>query len=150
MQAQMLAPAAVLVAWSLVMLFWMAFTRFPAMAKAGRSAGSAKPGGRGQDLEGVIPDQVNWKAHNYAHLMEQPTIFYPAVVILAIMGAGPIDVMLAWAYVALRIVHSVYQATVNVVKVRFLIFLVSTLALTALAIRAVMATLFHDPAFAPA
>ena len=86
MQAQMLAPAAVLVAWSLVMLYWMAFTRFPAMAKVGRSAGSAKPGGRGQDLEGVIPDKVNWKAHNYAHLMEQPTIFYPAVVILAIMG----------------------------------------------------------------
>lgn len=145
MQAQMLAPAAVLVMWSLIMLYWMAFTRFPAMSKLGRDVGLAKPGGRGQDLEGVIPDKVNWKAHNYAHLMEQPTIFYPAVVILAIMGAGAIDVVLAWIYVVLRIVHSVYQATVNVVKVRFLIFLLSTLALTVLAVRAVLATLFHDP-----
>ena len=150
MQAQILAPAAVLVAWSLVMLYWMAFTRFPAMNKLGRDVGTAKPGGRGQDLEGVIPDKVNWKAHNYAHLMEQPTIFYPAVVILAIMGAGAIDVVLAWIYVVLRIIHSVYQATVNVVKVRFLLFLLSTIALTVLAIRAVLATLFHDPSMATA
>ena len=145
MQAQMLAPAAVLVLWSMIMLFWMAATRFPAMAKSGVDMKAGPPGGRGQDLEGVLPDKVNWKAHNYAHLMEQPTVFYPAVVILAIMGAGEMDVLLAWVYVALRIIHSVYQATVNVVKVRFLIFLVASLALMALAIRAVMATLMHDP-----
>ena len=76
MQAQMLAPAAVLVAWSLIMLMWMAFTRLPAMKKVGSGLGEAKPGGRGQDLEGVIPDRINWKAHNYAHLVEQPTLFY--------------------------------------------------------------------------
>lgn len=145
MQAQMLAPAAVLVLWSIIMLFWMAGTRFPAMAKSGMDVKDAKPGGRGQDLEGVLPDKVNWKAHNYAHLMEQPTIFYPTVLILAIIGAAEMDVLLAWAYVVLRVIHSVYQSTVNVVKVRFLIFLVSTLALAALAIRAVMVTLFHNP-----
>ncbi|NNC58550.1 MAG: MAPEG family protein [Erythrobacter sp.] len=145
MQAQILAPAAVLVLWSIIMLIWMAGTRLPAMTKTGGDLGKAKPGGRGQDLEGVLPDKINWKAHNYAHLMEQPTIFYPAVLILAVMGAGQWDVLLAWVYVALRIVHSVYQATVNVVKTRFLIFLLATLALAALAVRAVMATLFHDP-----
>ena len=74
MLAQMLAPAAVLIAWSLLILFWMAFTRLPALSKAG-GLGAAKPGGRGQDLEGVIPDKINWKSHNYAHLMEQPTLF---------------------------------------------------------------------------
>ncbi|RZV33230.1 MAG: MAPEG family protein [Sphingomonadaceae bacterium] len=145
MQAQILAPAAVLVLWSIIMLIWMAGTRLPAMTKTGGDLGKAKPGGRGQDLEGVLPDKINWKAHNYAHLMEQPTIFYPAVLILAVMGTGQWDVLLAWVYVALRIVHSVYQATVNVVKTRFLIFLLATLALAALAVRAVMATLFHDP-----
>ena len=151
MQAQMLAPAAVLIAWSLIMLFWMAGTRLPAMKQAsGGGLGKARPGGRGQDLEGVVPDRVNWKAHNYAHLMEQPTIFYPAVIILAIMGATGFDVVAAWAYVAVRIVHSIYQATVNVVKVRFLLFLVSTLALIVLAVRAVMATLFFDPGALPA
>jgi hypothetical protein len=144
MQAQILAPAAVLVLWSLIMLVWVAATRLPAISKSG-GIKNAKPGGRGVDLEGVLPDKINWKAHNYAHLMEQPTIFYPTVLILALMGSGPIDVVLAWAYVALRIVHSIYQATVNVVGVRFLIFMVSTLFLLALAVRAVMATLFADP-----
>jgi len=144
MQAQILAPAAVLVAWSIVMLFWMAFTRLPAMAKGGGLKG-AKPGGRGQDLEGVIPDRINWKAHNYAHLMEQPTLFYAAVVIIAIMGPGALDPVFAWIYVAIRIVHSIWQSTVNIVSVRFLLFLLSTLALICLAWRAVALTLFADP-----
>ncbi|WP_435417867.1 MAPEG family protein [Parerythrobacter aurantius] len=145
MQAQMLAPAAILIAWSLVMLFWVAGTRFPAIAKSGIDIKAGPPGGRGQNLEGVLPDKVNWKAHNYAHLMEQPTIFYPAVIIIALMGASQWDVLAAWFYVGLRIVHSVYQATVNVVMVRFTIFFVSTLALIYLAIRAIALTLFHNP-----
>ncbi len=145
MIAQMLAPAAVLIVWSIVMLMWTAGTRFPAMAKSGMDLKQAKPGGRGQDLEGVIPDKVNWKSHNYAHLMEQPTIFYPTVIILAMMGAGATDVLLAWVYVGLRIVHSLWQALVNVVAIRFLLFILSTLALTALAVRAVSVTLLADP-----
>ena len=145
MQAQMLAPAAVLVLWSLIMLMWMAGTRFPAMAKTGMDVKTAPPGGRGQDLEGVLPASVSWKSHNYAHLMEQPTIFYPTVVILAVMGAGAIDVALAWAYVAIRIVHSLWQATVNRIPVRFTLFLIATVCLLVLAVRAVIATLLHDP-----
>ena len=142
MQAQILAPAAVLVLWSIVMLFWMAGTRLPAMAKGG-GLGAAKPGGRGQDLEGVIPDQINWKAHNYAHLMEQPTIFYAIVLALAVMGFDhPINVMLAWGYVVLRIVHSIVQATINVVAIRLSLFALSTLCLAALTFHAAMA-LWH-------
>ena len=145
MQAQMLAPAAVLVVWSLVMLFWMAGTRLPAMSKAGGGLGKAKPGGRGQDLEGVIDDRINWKAHNYAHLMEQPTLFYAVSVIIAILGAAAGDVTAAWIYVALRILHSIWQATVNIISVRFLLFIGSTLALIYLAYRAIALTLFADP-----
>lgn len=136
MQAQMLAPAAALVLWSLVMLVWTAATRFPAMAKLGNSLKTAKPGGRGQNLEGVLPDPVNWKAHNYTHLMEQPTVFYPVVVIIALMGANEGTVAIAWGYVALRIVHSLWQATVNTIPVRFTLFFLSTLCLVLLAIRA--------------
>ena len=146
MQAQMLAPAAVLVLWSLVMLMWTAATRFPAIAKAGMDLKQSPPGGRGQNLEGVLPDSVNWKSHNYTHLMEQPTIFYPTVVILAVMGAGAIDVLFAWAYVAVRIVHSLWQATINRIPVRFTLFAISTLFLLVLAVRAVLATLLHNPA----
>ena len=142
MQAQMLAPAAVLIAWSLIMLLWMAFTRFPAMKKSGMDLGNAKPGGRGQDLEGVLPDKVQWKSHNYAHLMEQPTIFYPAVVIIALLGGTAVDALVAWAYVGLRIIHSVWQATVNTVSVRFPLFVLATIALGYLAVRAVTLTMF--------
>lgn len=141
MQAKMLAPAAVLVVWSIVMLVWMARTRFAAFARQGVDVKTVKPGGRGQNLEGVLPDEVNWKAHNYAHLMEQPTIFYATVVILAMMGAGMVDVMLAWAYVAIRIVHSIWQATVNRLPVRIQLFTLSTICLAILAVRAVAATL---------
>ncbi len=140
MQAQILAPAAVLVLWSIVMLFWMAGTRLPAIAKRG-GLGAAKPGGRGQDLEGVIPDQINWKSHNYTHLMEQPTLFYATVAILAIMGPVEHDVLFAWAYAVLRILHSLWQATVNKVSVRFALFMLSTLCLLMLALHAAKLTL---------
>ncbi|HEU4820821.1 MAG TPA: MAPEG family protein [Qipengyuania sp.] len=145
MQAQMLAPAAVLVAWSLIMMLWMAGTRLPAMKAKMGGVGKAKPGGRGQDLEGVLDDRVNWKSHNYAHLMEQPTLFYAVSLIIALLGAAAGDVLAAWIYVALRIVHSIWQATVNVVSVRFLLFLASSLPLFYLTFRALMLTLFADP-----
>ncbi len=145
MQAQMLAPAAVLIAWSLVILVWMGATRLPAMRRAGGGLGTAKPGGRGQDLEGVLDDRVNWKAHNYTHLLEQPTLFYAAIVIIAIMGNSALDVVFAWIYVVLRIAHSLWQATVNRVSLRFALFVLGTLCLAYLAVRAVMLTLFADP-----
>ena len=148
MQAQMLAPAAVLVVWSLIMLFWMSGVRLPAMKKAGIDLGE-RPGGRGQDLEGQLDPKANWPSHNYAHLMEQPTLFYATVVILAMMGAGALDVLLAWIYVGLRIVHSLWQATVNKVPLRFLLFISATIALVVLAIRAVMVTVFADPSALP-
>ena len=144
MQAQMLAPAAVLIAWSLVMMVWMAGTRLPAMKAKMGGVGKAKPGGRGQDLEGVLDDRVNWKSHNYAHLMEQPTLFYAASLIIALLGAAAGDVLAAWIYVAFRVVHSIWQATVNVVSVRFLLFLASSIALIWLAVRALCVTLFPE------
>lgn len=136
MQAQILAPVAVLVAWTLIVMFWMMLTRMPALAKSGIDLKAAKPGGRGQDLEGVLPDSVNWKAHNYAHLMEQPTLFYATVAIIAILGPVEHDVWFAWAYVILRIAHSIWQATINRVPVRFALFMLSSLCLLVLALHA--------------
>jgi uncharacterized MAPEG superfamily protein len=140
--APILAPAAVLVLWSIIMLFWMAFARFGAFGKAKIDLAKAKPGGRGGDLEGVLPAEVMWKSHNYTHLMEQPTLFYAVVAILALAGQGDgLNAQLAWGYTGLRIVHSIWQATINKVPVRFVLFILSTLCLTALAIHGVMATI---------
>ena len=135
------APAIVLVLWSLVMLGWLAITRLPAMAKAGIDL-TTVVGARGANLEGVVPDRVNWKAHNYAHLMEQPTLFYATVVILGVTGQGEgLNLQLAWAYVILRIAHSIVQATWNRVAVRFTLFCLSTVALLGLALHAAIALL---------
>lgn len=142
MSQSLLAPGAVLALWTLVMFGWVAATRFPALKKTGIDLSKAPPGGRGADLEGILPPQVNWKSHNYTHLLEQPTIFYAVIVFLQIDGGNTgLTRGLAWAYVALRIVHSIWQATVNRIPVRFALFLLSTLCLIALSVLAVIATL---------
>ncbi|OYW16005.1 MAG: hypothetical protein B7Z39_03100 [Novosphingobium sp. 12-64-8] len=142
MEAKMLAPAAVLVAWSLFMLLWMTAVRLRALAKLGSRASKAKPGARGQDLDGVLPDEVNWKAHNYTHLTETPTLFYAAAVIVALLGASGTDVLAAWIYVALRIAHSLWQSMVNRIPGRLLLFTLSNLPLIYLAVRAIQLALF--------
>lgn len=141
MPMPILAPAAILVAWSIIMLFWMVATRLPALQKA-KIPTDRTVGGRGVDLNGILPPKVMWKAHNYDHLMEQPTIFYAVVVILAVIGHGTgVNVTLAWIYVGLRVIHSIWQATVNTIPVRLGIFTLSTIALAGLAINAVRATM---------
>ncbi|MEL6878296.1 MAG: MAPEG family protein [Pseudomonadota bacterium] len=150
MQAQMLAPAAVLILWTLVVLLWIIPARFGAIAKVeDKSALPRKTGARGADLEGVIADKANWPAHNHSHLHEQPTLFYAVTAIITIIGPGAIDVTLAWIYVGARIVHSLWQILVNKIPVRFALFLLASIALIALAVRAVMATLFFDPGALP-
>ena len=134
----LLGPVVALVAWTLVMLFWLAIVRGLAAKRAGINL-TAKRGGRGQQLEGVLPDQANWPAHNYMHLMEQPTIFYAIVFALILMDFdASINVWLAWGYVAFRVLHSLVQATFNDVRVRFSLFLLSTLCLTSLTVHAAL------------
>ena len=76
--------------------------------------------------------------------MEQPTIFYAIVFALILMGFDqPINVWLAWGYVGLRILHSIFQAIVNVVPVRFVLFLLSTLCLIGLTTHAAIFVIHH-------
>jgi hypothetical protein len=138
-----LAPVVALVAWTLIMHAWMYVSRFTAMKRAGISL-KGRVGSRGNALEGAIPDEANWKAHNYNHLMEQPTIFYAIALTLALMGMGHgINYWLAWGYVGLRILHSLIQVTVNVVTYRFLVFSLASLCLLGLTVHA-GARILHD------
>lgn len=151
MQAQMLAPAAVLAAWTLIVMVWIIPARFGAIGKLEDKSVLPKGDGlRGGDLDPHLPAKATWPAHNYAHLHEQPTVFFAIVVILAIMGPSGTDILLAWAYAGLRILHSLWQILVNKIPVRFALFLLSSIALVALAVRAVMVTLFADPSALPA
>ena len=137
-----LAPAAVLALWTLIMLFWMAATRAPTLAKMAPQMKDGPPGGRGVDLEPMLPASSNWKSHNYTHLVEQPTVFYAVILILAAGGGvTATTVGLAWAYTGIRIIHSLWQALVNRIPIRFALFAISSLCLTALAVIAVRVTL---------
>ena len=130
-----LGPVVALVAWTLVMWAWMYATRLPAMRRAGISL-KGRIGSRGANLDGVLPDEVQWKSHNYNHLMEQPTLFYAVALSLAILGdADPGTAAFAWAYVGFRLLHSLVQATVNIVKYRLLLFILSTASLVLLTTR---------------
>jgi hypothetical protein len=137
----LIGPVVVLVAWTLVMLVWMAVRRL----SAARKAGLAMPDGtRGQDLDRQLPLGTGWPGQNYEHLMEQPTIFYAIVFALVVMGFdAPINVGLAWGYVGLRILHSLVQATYNRVAHRFTLFLLGSLCLFALTIHAALVLIHH-------
>ena len=140
----LLAPLVALVAWTLVIMAWMAVTRFATFKKMGITLDSVPAGSRGVNMEGKAPDQVQWKSHNYTHLLEQPTIFYAIVIVLALMGMDqPINVWLAWGYVGLRVVHSLIQCTVNTVKYRFTVFSLATFCLLGLTFHAGL-RLLHD------
>ena len=132
----LLGPVAALVAWSLVVMVWMAIARAREFKRLGVTRSTIPDGSRGADLEGRADPRAQWKAHNYMHLMEQPTLFYAVVLSLAIIGdRDPGTLALAWAYVGLRVVHSLVQATVNVVKYRFLVFALASAALLLLTLR---------------
>jgi hypothetical protein len=134
-----LQPVVALAAWTMVMWAWMYGTRIPAMNRL-----KVDPDSLARDpdvtLDKVLPPQVQWKAHNYNHLHEAPTVFYAIAIVLAIVGQGDgLNAWLGWAYVALRVVHSLVQAITNKVVVRFVVFVLSSLVLLALIVHAAIA-----------
>lgn len=139
-----LVPVVALVAWTLLVMLWMVVTRMGEFRRLGIRFDDIPPGSRGVDLEGRADPRAQWKSHNYNHLLEQPTIFYAIALTLAIMDmGGGINYWLAWGYVGLRVIHSLFQATVNVVKYRLLLFTLASLCLIGLTVHAA-ARILHD------
>jgi len=128
-----------LVIWSLVMWAWLYATRIPAMQKA---KVPLDPNMTSADLAAAIPANVRWKADNYNHLMEQPTIFYATALALVAVGQGDgLNALLAWGYAGMRIAHSLVQATVNIIMLRWALFMTASLVLVVLAVRAAFAVI---------
>lgn len=146
MQSQILLPVVALAAWTLVMAGWMLAARIPAMRRAGFDPGKAV-GTSGPQLRMRLAergeDRASWPADNYNHLHEQPTVFYAVALVLAIIGAGNgLNATIAWVYVGARVAHSIVQAAIGRVALRFACFFVATLALAALVLHAAL-TLLH-------
>ena len=137
MNSPILAPVVALVAWSMVMWLWMYATRLPAIRAMRMQLDPEAP--RGAQMA-ALPPRVRWKADNYNHLMEQPTLFFAIALALAFAGHGAgTGLVLAWIYVGLRVVHSLVQATWNKIEVRFVLFTLSSLVLIAMTVLAVQA-----------
>ena len=134
MTSDILGPVVALAAWTMVIWIWMYATRIPAMRKARVKLDPTVPRSA---LTEVLPPRVRWKADNYNHLMEQPTLFYAVALSLAVMDAGTgLNLQLAWLYVALRVVHSLVHALINVIVMRWALFVASSVVLAVLAVRA--------------
>lgn len=134
----MLTPILILVSWSLIMWIWMYAVRLPAMHNAGVDPqDAAHPGSLT-----VLPSSARRVADNYNHLHEQPTVFYALAFYSHLAGtADALMVQLAFAYVGMRILHSLTQATFNRVMVRFLLFVLSNITLIWMAVRNILAAL---------
>ncbi len=133
----LLLPVVALAAWTFVMWFWMYAVRIPAVRAARMALDSNAP--RGEQMA-TLPPRVRWKADNYNHLFEQPTLFYAVGVVLALVDAEPrgASLYLAWGYLVLRVAHSLLQSLVNKIEVRFTLFALSSLVLLALTARALI------------
>lgn len=120
-----------------LMFLWMYATRLPAFSRAKLDPQEAMHPGSYHDR---IPSKVRRVADNYNHLFEAPTLFYAIALVVVVAGlADPLHAMAAWAYVAFRLVHSLVQATINLVVLRFTLFLLSWVALATMIVRAALA-----------
>ncbi len=132
-----LQPVVALMAWTMVMWLWMYAVRLPALTAAGLKPDDAR---NVKALDEVLPPSAQWKAHNYNHLHEAPTLFYAVAIVLALIGQGDgVNTSIAWAYVGLRVAHSLVQSTINKVALRFALYALSSLALIALIVNAAIA-----------
>lgn len=127
----MLTPVLALVCWTLIVWIWMYATRIPAMQAAKIDPQAAlHPGSLAS-----LPTRVRVVADNYNHLHEQPTIFYALAFYTHLAGAAdPLTVAFAWAYVGLRVVHSLMQIVVQRVMFRFMTFALSSICLIVIAV----------------
>lgn len=127
-----LQPVIALGLWTGVMMIWMYATRIPAIGEAtipeeemGHPVGMSR-----------LPSEVRRIADNYNHLFEQPTLFYATCLVIALAGhVDAVAVNCAWAFVVIRVAHSLIQATVNIVMLRFGVFMVSWVVLLIMLIR---------------
>lgn len=141
----MMTPVLALIVWTLVILVWLYARRIPAMRKAGINPAKIKGSESYASLPPMNPKAV-WVADNYNHLHEQPTLFYALCIYTHLAGVVDMfNVGLAWAYVGIRIVHSLIQVTTNFVPLRFVVFNIGSLVLAIIAVRDVLGLFGYQP-----
>jgi hypothetical protein len=89
------------------------------------------------ELARVSPAAVANPSDNLKNLFETPTIFYALVLYLHVtQSVDAVYLVAAWVFVAFRALHSVVHCTFNLIRLRFTLYAISTLAVWFMAIRA--------------
>ena len=115
-QLELLTPILTLIIWTFLIFLIMAFGRVRFMNDPQDAAHS-------KDYKDQLPAWVNRTADNYNHLFEQPVAFYAVTLSIALINNfDNLIVQLTWAFVLIRIVHSLVHITINIVLVRFFLF----------------------------
>ena len=115
-QTALLTPVFILVLWTFAITAIMAYGRVK-FTKDPQDAAHTKA------LKGLLPDWVERTSDNYNHLFEQPVAFYVVTLSIALINnIETLMVQLAWAFVVIRIIHSLIQLTLNIVLLRFFVF----------------------------
>ena len=128
-----LQPVFVVALLTVVITLWVLFTRIPAMYRLRIHPQKVQDTSKFKDL---LPPEISRIANNYNNLFEQPTLFYAVAIAIALLGhVDLIHVYCAWVYAVLRIIHSLVQATVDIVRIRFVVFALSWLVLTIMIVR---------------
>ena len=125
-----LQPVVLMCLLSFLMMVWMYATRIPASKEIEKKGIDLQDLSHPSKLGGVFPSKVERVADNYNHLFEQPTVFYATVfVIWALNATDNFYLSCAWIYFIIRVIHSIFQATINSVWIRFSLFMTSWIIL---------------------
>ena len=133
----LIAPVIALVCWTLAVMIWLGYER---VRNINRLKLSPDAGKFARDLNALMPDRAKQVSDNYMHLMEQPTLFYAVCFSLQFLGQGehPVNIGFAWGYVSIRVLHTLVHSTFNDVRIRFFLFLLSSVFLVGLVTHAVL------------
>ncbi len=120
-----LMPMLALIAWTMLVLLLIPYVRIKAVRNAVVSPGDFRYGESSK-----VPPQLCLPNRNYMNLLELPMLFYIASLTMVVTGtATPTLLALGWAYVGLRVVHSVIHIAYNNVIHRLIAFTLSNIAL---------------------
>ncbi len=133
-------PAAALALWTLLVLLLVPIRRFRAGALKQVTPDDFRLGESAR-----VPPEVTIPNRAWMNLLEAPLLFYVSCVVLfSIHAVDQPALTLAWAYVGLRIAHTLIHVTYNRVVHRLIAFALSNVILVMLWVRVVSALLVPD------
>jgi len=127
-KTDILYPIFALAAWTVIVLVQIPITRFYAAFRHQVVESDFKLGESPN-----VPYYVSIPNRNYMNLLELPVLFYVICLLFYVTdGVSPVVAQMAWAYVALRVVHSIIHLSYNHSVHRFAVFALSNFTLIAL------------------